>query len=518
MAIIRRTSSARFREFSYYLTFVLSCAGIAWVASVYRIDRTLCSNWPSGKIGLICAVIYAVSLLSLSICWLGLSNMCVNRSMCGKPHLNADSSVPSVFCLYLFSMIGHWIVTLSPPFLSFDPLAYVAVGRASALYGFSVYTPLGMALPASDPVYQMIADVSPSWLAAGSAYWPGFNAMAVAVVRFTGSNLLTTLHVFQLMGVAAVALLAWLSGIAVTDLKQTGPQLEDQTEAFATQASRRAMAWVLYCPLALIEASSNAHNDIYLAIAVAGFVISVMRSRTISALASLCVGISIKASGILLLGFFVIYLVTTVIRQKLLERIRPYIRWLMFVTAIVAAMLLYIIAPWMSKYASTVSKLLGSPTDQYPYCTRSVECLPRMILHLLLKMPVLSWTVGLCFRGFSVVILFYIATRRFLSKDSMLRGATCFLFLYYLYLHAATHSWYILSLLPLLSFARSAYVPAILTWCVASLAHYLPDFVWNCTSSVHALVFSFVLQTVLVIVPPTIMMTPVFRGWRRGIQ
>jgi len=489
-------------EILYYLLFLSGSTILAQVGSAYRIDRILCSNFPGGLNGVLYSFQYAISLALISFAWLGLSRLCVRNTR----------NAPSNFRLYCAGILGHLIVLAAPPFLSYDPLAYVAVGRAGALYGLDAYTPLGVALPLSDSVHRAIADVSPSWLDVGSAYWPGFNAIAVGIVRLTGHDLTASLRLFQFLGLISVVLLAWLAGLATGG---SAARLADSTgkgpSKHPKQHAKQAVTWVLFCPLSLIEASNNAHNDVLLALSIAGFAVAITRKKPFWALVSLGFGATIKASGLLLLGFYLAFLLSKFVRTKLSFLDKKTGQRLLFLAAVCGAVVLWSLGPWFSTYASTVTKLLGNPSEQLPYCTRSIECLPRMFFHVILKMPLFAWIVGILFRFSGCIVLLYMASRS-TENGTLLRMSGHFLFVYYLYLHGAVHGWYALALLPLLPFADRAFRPAMIAWLLASVAHYFPDFAWNCSFSLPRIVISEIVQALVVIVPPTLLLIPVFRS------
>jgi hypothetical protein len=237
----------------------------------------------------------------------------------------------------------------------------------------------------------------------------------------------------------------------------------------------------------------------------------VIRKQPLFALFALLLGPLVKASGLLLLGLYALHLLFSHLKARLprLELVRWQGRWLTVAIGLLAVGLTVLAAwrlyPWLEHYSSTTARLLGSPRDALPYCTRSIECLPRGFLHFILRMPTASWLIGLGFRAAAGAFLLYMA---FHSERGArhLSWAASFLFLYYLYLHGYSHAWYLLSLLPLLSFADTRLRPAMLAMPVAGVAHYVVDFPLNCHYTWLLVGVHEVLGGLIVIVPSTLIL------------
>ena len=105
------------------------------------------------------------------------------------------------------------LAIVSPPFLSDDPLAYAAVGRAQTVYQHDPYMPLKESLPADDPFRQAISKYK-SWLSIGSVYGPGFNWIGAQASRIAGDNLLLNLRLFQIVSLLFMLLTAAVAGQA----------------------------------------------------------------------------------------------------------------------------------------------------------------------------------------------------------------------------------------------------------------------------------------------------------------
>ncbi len=507
-------------EYRYYASALLGSALVTAGGLLYRSDRIRCSNWPPLWTGLAYAPLYLLALALLTLGWLGLARLCVGRPLrivADAPMLPPEQR-PTPSRVLFFGLLVNLLCGLAPPFLSDDSLAYAAVGRAMFAYHKDMFVPLGLALPQGDLFRQMISQ-NESWLTVGSAYSPAFNWLASSVSSLAGDNLTLHLRLFQLLSLSAMLLCTLVTGQAAKEWAlQQLPHSQSllpgaSPQALGRQAAARAMALVLFCPLTAIEAVNNAHNDSLLALSVALFALCVVRRRPLWAFLALLLGPLIKASGLLLLGLYTIHLSLSRWQVRGPRPVRLRIRGsgrglklLIAAVAVVAvgltAVTVGLLFPWLERYSSTTAHLLGSPADKYPYCTRSIECLPRGLLHLVLGLPTAAWVIGLCFRAAGGAFLLYMAIRSERGTRH-LSWAARFLFLYYLYLHGYSNPWYLLSLLPLLCFADGRLRPAMLALPVSNLAHYVLDFPFNCDHSPFMVGLTEVIQGMIVVFPPT---------------
>ncbi len=501
------------RKVLYAACALLGTGLILVGAQLFRIDHVRCTNWPPLSTGYPYALAYVAALTLLTIGWLGLSELGAAPAdpLTPKAARAADSvagrQAVSLSFILLVGIACNVLATLVPPFLADDGLAYAAVGRALGVYHKDMFAPLGESLPLSDPVRIAISS-NYGWLSVGSAYAPGFNWLAGRIARLAGQDVALSLHLFQLCSMAAAVLAAVVAGRAAFLFVLGQPPGAAGSPALhrtAQAAGNRATALVLLCPLTIIEAANNAHNDSFLMLSVAGFALCVVRGRTLLALGALAAALLIKASALLLVGLYGVHLLAAAFDFRLPALKRRYVLAALAAAIPLTVVLVFQLLPWLMRYSSTTARLLGSPGDEYPYCTRSLECLPRAFLHMVLGMRTAAWLVGLGFRALAGAFLLFMALRSERGAGH-LRYAASFIFFYYLFLHGYSHPWYVLSLLPLLPYAERRYLPAMLALPLGNLAHYTLDFPYNCDHSVFMVALTETLQGLIVLVPSIVLL------------
>ena len=479
-------------------------------AQLYRIDHIRCSNWPPLGIGLSYAPAYVLALVLLTSGWLGLASLCGETPLWGAapPRLLPRGQRPTLLFVLLVGGACNLLATFIPPFLADDGLAYAAIGRAMQVYHKDMFMPLGQSLPVDDP-FRAAISMNYGWLEVGSAYAPGFNWLACLISRLAGDDLALNLRLFQLSSMVAALLAAVIAGraaffYALQQSAATGTPASEARQRAAREAGNRATALVLLCPLTIIEASNSAHNDSFLMLSVALFALCVVKGRRLLALLALGGALLVKASGLLLVGLYGVHLLAASLQFRLPALRRRHLVGALAVAIPCTLLLVWELFPFLLRYSSTTARLLGSPNDEYPYCTRSIECLPRGFLHMVLGMRTASWLVGLAFRALAGAFLLYMALR---SERGVrhLRWAASFIFFYYLFLHGYSHPWYVLSLLPLLPYAERRFVPAMLALPIANLLHYTLDFPYNCDHTPLMVGLTETIQGLTVLVPSTVL-------------
>lgn len=417
----------------------------------YRIDVTSCAvAWP--PLGLRSAFVaaYAVALLLLTVAWLGI----LRRTQ--------QPGGPSLRRVLVYGALINAAALVSPPFLSDDPLFYAAIGRVLSLGGGSAYAPLCHALPPGDP---FLTALTPAWQCGTSAYFPGFHALAWAIGKLAGSDLTLHLRLYQLSGAATVILTGWVLARSLATGRLAPADERARPEALWPPAA--GAAFIVLNPLCIIEGSLNAHNDIWLALGCAVAVRFVLRARPGAALLCLAASLAVKASAALLVGMYGLFLLLNPLRRRwpLSTRWLPQVALGTLLLAIALIVGLRFRVGGLNHFTA----LVGSPADPWDYCTRSVECLPRVLLRWILHRPTAAWKVGLIFRLLGAAWLASCAWR---GGRRPLAALATGLFVYYLYLHGWAQSWYLLSLLPLVPFATAATRPAMLTFCISGCAYY----------------------------------------------
>jgi hypothetical protein len=207
------------------------------VAQRFRIDQVRCDAWPPWPERLRCvSCIYCVCCCCLSVgsgCCGWLSR---RLSRCGK----------------CWGTVGLWhgALLLSPPFLSDDPLFYLAIGRVLHTPQGSLSQPILSVLGPHDDVVRLLPT---HWQQGTTAYQPGFHALAWLVEALPQLSVAGRLKVYQA-----------LSGVLVLE------------RAFLRQRWQSDVVWhrnmaprCRTVPAGLLEATLSAHNDVWLMLLVA---------------------------------------------------------------------------------------------------------------------------------------------------------------------------------------------------------------------------------------------------------
>jgi hypothetical protein len=462
------------RSRSLIAAFALSTAGtlgLWWPAARWRIDVAT-ANGVAGAAPVAVdwarAAVYLVALGLLAAGW--------------RAATRAPMPLGRVLAL---GAIVHLVALVIPPFLSFDPLCYAAIGRAMARFHASPYRPLIEALPANDPFF---ARLPTEWQHQGSAYWPAFNGLAWLIARVGSDGLRAQLLALQLVALAAVLATAWLVALAVA--------------ASRPHEAGRAAALVLFCPLAIVEGTVSAHNDALLGLSVAAFTVAVARRLRGIDLVALVAGVLVKASGLLLLGLRAVELVCARVPWRPTAR-QALGFGLLCVGVTIGALLL------LSGHTAilTLPSVLVGASDAAPHCTRSLECLPRALFYWGLGWHRAAWLVGLAFRVAGGLWLFFVAWRvQVEGERTTLSRAATGIFIYYLYLHGFAQSWYLLSLLPLMPHAEPRLLPAMRAFVLSSLVYYAVRLPLQSDLTPSVVAAKELIEALLVLVPPTIVL------------
>ena len=460
----------------------------------FTIDRVRCDTWPGAETSWLSAGLYMMALAAMGLGWLGL----VYRTPGTTGRKAWLASLAAAF-------VVHAIILLVPPFLSDDALAYGAIGALPALHGADMYAPLG-ALPETDAYRQLIAQY-PVWLAHPSTYAPGINALYALVIAIAGDNVRLALRLMQFAGLLALFATGLLAALAVRNraalAREGGP---------ADRKALMALNLVLFAPLGLIEATGNAHNDVFLALAIAGFAFYITRQRAGSGLVALALGFLVKLSAVLPFAL-------VILRRAagwLTSRPHPRLIGLMALAILAGIGFAWFAWPMVAETANTVVRLVAPPDGGAPFCTRSFECLPRWLFHYVFNWPEAAWITGLLFRAGGVAVLLVMAWR-YRHAVNGLSALAGFMLFYYLFLHGYMQAWYLLALLPLAPFLSASLRAVALAYLISSLAQYGLDFAWSCTSEPPFAIVREIGGLVVVLAPPLIVLG-IVRWKRRGLD
>lgn len=445
---------------------------VGLVSRRYGIDQ-LGDRLPRGAAdNLFWCAVYLAGVGLLAVGWYGLMRVGVTR-------LRTVFAVAGL--VYGLSLLG-------PPYLSSDPITYALLGKVIARDGRPPARGLADVLPASDPWMQRLP---PRARTGGDVYGPAFDLEAAAIARIAGDDLRVALRLHQLLAVLAMFAAALIVRAA---------------------AGAQAAGTLLLSPLAVIEASQNAHNDALIVPTVALFALWWSRGRARVAPIALGAGALVKLSALLPLAIHA--------ASKLLAHTtptRPSSRTLRVAGAVLlsGALATLLLIAHFFQHAPVLQRftfLVGSPSDPFDYCTRSLECLPRALLREVAHAPTASWMVGLLFRASSVLFIGYVALRA-AADGQTLRWLATGSFGYFLYLHNWAQSWYHLSLLPLLPWAEPRLRPAMRIACVSAVGYYAFVQPFVAARTPEAVFVSEGLGALATLLPPTVML---WLGFRRS--
>jgi hypothetical protein len=214
----------------------------------------------------------------------------------------------------LLAVAAHLIVLLIPMVFSRDVYSYIAYGRIAGLHGANPYVQTPVQFP-SDPILSLVGH---TWVDTPAVYGPLFTGISSVLTRAVRSvpALITTFRV-----IAAGASLATLALIARTVRRQR-PELA----AFA------AAAFGLN-PVILFQSVGGGHNDLLLALGIAGAFALVLADRTPLAVAALALVTLVKASAGLPLLLLIVWVVA---RRPAGQRLRATLAHGSLAAAIVA--------------------------------------------------------------------------------------------------------------------------------------------------------------------------------------
>lgn len=198
---------------------------------------------------------------------------------------------------------AHIMVATLPLLISRDVYSYIAYGAIAGIHHANPY----LQTPIDFPADAVVSLVGPRWLSTPAVYGPLFTGFASAVVRLVGS-VWAQVQVFRM-----TALIASLGSLAliVTTVRRVRPS----RAAFAVAAFGMN-------PVVLFQSVGSGHNDLLVALAVAGAFALLLARRQMLSVAALTLGTLVKATAGLPL---LLLLVWCVARAPAGRRIRTLI-------------------------------------------------------------------------------------------------------------------------------------------------------------------------------------------------
>jgi hypothetical protein len=232
---------------------------------------------------------------------------------------------------------------------------------------------------------------------------------------------------------------------------------------------------VAFCPLVVVEGTTGAHNDGWLALAAALFALAVTRGRPRTGAAALGVGLLVKLSAIVPAAYCCLAEFIVVARARLTTRRRWVVALGFVVVALIASAI--VAAPHVRK----LTNVLGSPSDTVDqYTSRTVECGIRFGLRYVWQAHRAAFFVNVLFRLGGVALLVWAALRGS-RPGRLVPTAALFVGLFYALFAAYSQPWYFLPLAALLPFAEAAHARALASLLVTEVAWYPMHLLFSCT-------------------------------------
>lgn len=181
----------------------------------------------------------------------------------------------------------HAALLLLPLTFSRDVYSYAYYGKIAALYHANPY----VATPAEFPADELAAFVGPRWVDTPAVYGPLWTQVSGVVVRLA-DGVGTTIVAFRVLAVAASL------GVLAVVGRVVG-RARPERLAFA-------LALLGLNPVVLFQSVGSGHNDLLVALAIAGALAFVVARRPYLATAALALGALVKATAGLPLLLFVV--------------------------------------------------------------------------------------------------------------------------------------------------------------------------------------------------------------------
>jgi hypothetical protein len=196
----------------------------------------------------------------------------------------------SVRAVVILAVVAHVAVLTLPLLVSRDAYSYAAYGRIAALHHANPYVQTPADFPA-DPVARF---VGPKWASTPAVYGPFFTTIAAVFARAFGS-LSALIAAFR-----ALAVLASLGTIAA--ILVLARRIAPERVAFA-------VAIFGLNPVVLFQSVASGHNDVLVALSVAGALALVVTQRSGLAVGVLTLGTLVKVTAAFPLLLLLVWIV-----------------------------------------------------------------------------------------------------------------------------------------------------------------------------------------------------------------
>jgi hypothetical protein len=158
-----------------------------------------------------------------------------------------------------------------------------------------------------------------------------------------------------------------------------------------------------------------------------------------------------------------------------------------------------------------VSRLVERPGVPFDHCTRSLECLPRVLFRFVLHAPRAAWATGIVFRAVGIAWLAFIAMRAAESardeRTAPVRWLAHGLFFYFFLLHGWAQSWYLLPLLPVLPLLEGdRYAPPIRLYLVTAVLYYALVLPVSCFGATPLTAVADLIEASITVFPPVVLL------------
>lgn len=229
------------------------------------------------------------------------------------------------------AVVFHVCLVLLPLLISRDVYSYIAHGQIVSVHHANPY----VQTPAEFPSLLTRELVGPKWVDTPSVYGPLFSHLAGVVTR-TSSRLDVLVDVFRLLAIGASLATTFVIAAVAKRIRPT-------RTAFAVAA-------FALNPVILFQSAASGHNDLLVALAIAGAAWLALRDRTVWAAAILTLGALVKATAALPL---LLLLVWVVARRPREERARA----LAAHGGVVAGLVVIVATPFLQLHDPTLGML-----------------------------------------------------------------------------------------------------------------------------------------------------------------